>query len=364
MKITEKYRPRDLSEVAAQKTAIALIENSIARSGLAGSSWWLSGATGTGKTTIAMILAEEFTQTEFTITEIVGRDVSVDDLREYERSMAFFPMGKGRCLVINEAQDLSDAAVSLLLSLVEKVNKSKHDMIVFTAMVDVLELKNDPMNRWRALTGRCNQVNLADTDSPVFRQEVVEYLEGVAASEGIHGADIQSLCEKSGWSIRATLNALDMQVRIPDTPVVDDIEDCPATRGVEFVVPRITIAGWVDPETATSEDERGKIIERNKEIFDSVLADTPAKPPVNSESGTVINPSRIMVAKNGYVVKDRATTFTISPLGGQWRLTLTNHATKSLKGGRKQKLFGSLEEIESAYKCLKGLAGFVSNQSN
>ena len=63
------------------------------------------------------------------------------------------------------------------------------------------------------MTGRCNQVDLADTDSPVFRQEVAEYLEGIAATEGVHGIDIQSLCEKAGWSIRATLNALDMQER-------------------------------------------------------------------------------------------------------------------------------------------------------
>ena len=213
MKITETYRPRTLSEVAAQKTAISQIENSIARSGLAGSSWWISGATGTGKTTIARILAEEFTQTDFTVYEFVGRDISVDDIREYERRMAFCPMGKGRCLIINEAQDMSDSVVTLLLSLVEKVNASKYDMIVFTAMVDVLELKHDPMNRWRALTGRCSRVDLAETDSPVFRQEVVEYLEGIAASEGIFGADVQSICERAGWSIRAALNALDMQER-------------------------------------------------------------------------------------------------------------------------------------------------------
>jgi replication-associated recombination protein RarA len=142
MKITEVYRPRRLSEVAAQKSAVMRIENAVARRGLAGSSWWISGATGTGKTTIARILAEEFCGTDFTIVEFVGRDLLVDDIREYERRMALTPMGGGRCLVINEAQDLSDMSVSMLLSLVEKINESKYDMVVFTAMVDVLEKKN------------------------------------------------------------------------------------------------------------------------------------------------------------------------------------------------------------------------------
>jgi replication-associated recombination protein RarA len=229
MQITEVYRPRRLSEVAAQKSAVVRIENSVARRGLAGSSWWISGATGTGKTTIARILAEEFCGNDFTVIEFVGRDLLVDDIREYERRMAFTPMGGGRCLIINEAQDLSDMSVSMLLSLVEKINESKYDMVVFTALVDVLENKNDSMNRWRALVGRCNQVKLADTDSPVFRQEVVEYLEGVAANEGIRGVDVQGLCEMADWSIRAALNALDMQDRYAAPPVVAESAVKPVT---------------------------------------------------------------------------------------------------------------------------------------
>ena len=123
-------------------------------------------------------------------------------------------MGNGRCLIINEAQDLSDAVVSLLLALVEKIHTSKYDMVVFTAMVDVLELKNDPMNRWRALVTRCQRPNLADTDSPVFRQEVVDYVSGIAAQEGIRAVDVEELCEKAGWSIRAAVSALDLLERV------------------------------------------------------------------------------------------------------------------------------------------------------
>ena len=293
---------------------------------------------GTGKTTVARILAEEYTQTDFTIVELVGRDVSVDDIREYERHMAFCPMGKGRCLIINEAQDLSDSAVSLLLSLVEKVNGSKYDMIVFTAMVDVLELKNDPMNRWRALIGRCNHVEFADTDSPVFRQEVVEYLEGVAAMEGVHGVDLQTLCERAGWSIRAALNALDMQER----------------RAPEMIhVPSVVIDGVVRQPLPVP-----------VEVFD-IPDEMPGGYKTVRQAAPVITPSRVVVTKSGFTVKDRATTFSISSLGRRWRVTLTNHMTKAyVKGGRLQKFYDTLEEVESAYKCLKRLAAFVSSHAN
>lgn len=248
MEITEKYRPKKLSEVVGQTTAIRQIERVISSRGLAGSSWWLTGATGTGKTTIARILAEQFAENEYTIHEFVGRDVTVDDIRAYEDRMAFRPMGNGRCLIINEAQDLSDAVVSLLLALVEKVKASKYDMIVFTAMADVLELKNDPMNRWRALVGRCCQPELAEIDSPIFRQEVVEFLEGVAAQEGIKAVDLEKLCEKAGWSIRAALSALDMREREGET----EHEEIPPCQNHTFKVPALKIVVpnkmWNDPK--------------------------------------------------------------------------------------------------------------------
>lgn len=211
MKITETYRPNSFSQVIAQTTSVRQIQSCISRNGYAGSSFWLTGETGTGKTTLAQIMANEFcSDNEFTITEVIGRDVTVEFVRDYDKRMNYKPMGTGRCLIINEAQDLSDSVVSLLLALVEKINRSAHDMIIFTAMVDVLEIKNDPMNRWRALQGRCSVIELADSSSPLFRQDVVEYLEGVAAQEGIRGADIIGFCEKACWSIRQALNLLDM----------------------------------------------------------------------------------------------------------------------------------------------------------
>ena len=86
--ITEKYRPRNLSDVVGQKTAIRQIERVIKARGYAGSAWWLAGSTGTGKTTIARILADEITNNGgFTIHEFVGRDISVDDIHQYKERM-------------------------------------------------------------------------------------------------------------------------------------------------------------------------------------------------------------------------------------------------------------------------------------
>ena len=54
----EQYRPREWSEIVGQEKVIARIRQ-IAKRGLAGRAYWLSGQSGTGKTTIARLIAAE-----------------------------------------------------------------------------------------------------------------------------------------------------------------------------------------------------------------------------------------------------------------------------------------------------------------
>ena len=58
MQLHEQYRPRCLDEVVGQDRAIARIQRLAAR-GLAGRAYWLSGQSGTGKTTLARLIAAE-----------------------------------------------------------------------------------------------------------------------------------------------------------------------------------------------------------------------------------------------------------------------------------------------------------------
>ncbi len=58
MTLTEQYRPKTWADVVGQDKAIARIQ-ALAKRGLAGRAFWIAGASGTGKTTIARILARE-----------------------------------------------------------------------------------------------------------------------------------------------------------------------------------------------------------------------------------------------------------------------------------------------------------------
>ena len=54
----EQYRPRTFDEVVGQDKAIGKVE-ALRKRGLAGRAYWISGQSGTGKTTIARLIAAE-----------------------------------------------------------------------------------------------------------------------------------------------------------------------------------------------------------------------------------------------------------------------------------------------------------------
>lgn len=53
----EQYRPRSWSEVVGQDKALGQLEALRSRGGLAGRAYWVSGQSGTGKTTLARLIA-------------------------------------------------------------------------------------------------------------------------------------------------------------------------------------------------------------------------------------------------------------------------------------------------------------------
>lgn len=55
----EKYRPRKLSEVMAQTRVCEMLQARIDRGALGGNAYLITGASGTGKTTLAHIIARE-----------------------------------------------------------------------------------------------------------------------------------------------------------------------------------------------------------------------------------------------------------------------------------------------------------------
>ena len=120
MQLQEKYRPTDLKSVIGQDKAVRKIRTLEAR-GLTGRAFWISGASGTGKTTIARIVAG-LVADEVCTVEVDGGELTTGTLDDFERSMHLYGMGKpGRAFIINEAQGLSKRAIRRLLVLLEPI---------------------------------------------------------------------------------------------------------------------------------------------------------------------------------------------------------------------------------------------------
>jgi replication-associated recombination protein RarA len=78
--LTEQYRPKDWSDVVGQDKVVNRLL-ALRRRGLSGCAYWLSGQSGTGKTTIARLIAAEVAEA-FCVQEVDAAGLTVAALRE------------------------------------------------------------------------------------------------------------------------------------------------------------------------------------------------------------------------------------------------------------------------------------------
>lgn len=120
MQIAEKMRPRTYAELLGQDRALAALECVRRLNGhLGGQVFWLAAPSGTGKTSLARLIANEVAG-DGLIHETTGGALSVGDLDKLADTWRLRPMfGTGYALIVDEAHLLSKAVIGRLLSLLE-----------------------------------------------------------------------------------------------------------------------------------------------------------------------------------------------------------------------------------------------------
>jgi DNA polymerase-3 subunit gamma/tau len=159
MQLHEQYRPKQWREVVGQEKAIAKIEV-LRRRGLAGRAFWISGQSGTGKTSIARLIAAEVAD-DLNIEEIDAGDLTAERIRDIDRTQWSKCLGErgGRAFILNEAHGLRAAIVRRLLCLFEPI--PAHVVWVFTTTVEGQEKLFDDMDDATPLLSRCTKLELS-----------------------------------------------------------------------------------------------------------------------------------------------------------------------------------------------------------
>jgi len=83
--LTEHYRPKTWQDVVGQDKVVNRLL-ALRRRGLSGRAYLLSGQSGTGKTTIARLIAAEVAE-KFCVQKVDAAGLTVAALRELERDM-------------------------------------------------------------------------------------------------------------------------------------------------------------------------------------------------------------------------------------------------------------------------------------
>lgn len=199
----EKYRPRTLAEVVGQPKAVKQIE-SVGDPG--GKSYWISGASGTGKTTLAKIIASLIADDWF-VTELDATALTPAKLRDIEQSMAMFGGGKGgRAYLVNEAHGLRRDTIRQLLVLLERLHQ--HVCVVFTTTKDGQDSLFEDEADAHPLLSRCVVLTLTNQGlAKPFAKRVL----AIALAEGLDGqpeAAYIKLAQKHKNNMRSMLQAV------------------------------------------------------------------------------------------------------------------------------------------------------------
>ena len=204
-----KYRPGKLGDVLGQGQVVQSLQSLIA-SRNPGHSYLFTGPSGTGKTTLARILARQFGCEPNNILEAdAATNNGIDSMREITAALRYHGFGASpsKGIIIDECHSLSKPAWQSLLKTVEEPPPHVYIFFCTTEAGKVPE----------TILTRCHNYTL----KPLRHDDVMDLLEDVAEKESISATDkvLALVANACSGSARQALVMLSM---VRDCATVDE----------------------------------------------------------------------------------------------------------------------------------------------
>ncbi len=223
-----KYRPNALADVVGQSQVTEVLRRSLEQGKIA-HAYLLTGPKGTGKTSIARIMAHEINQLPYTGEEthldIIEIDAAsnngVEDVRELREKVQIAPVSAAKKVyIIDEVHMLSKAAFNALLKTLEE--PPAHVVFVL-ATTDLHKVPSTIISRTQHFAFHS-----------IGPSDLTAQLKKIASSEGMKITDdaLQAIAERGDGSFRNSISLLDQLSSFADSEKGITLEFVQETLGL------------------------------------------------------------------------------------------------------------------------------------
>jgi DNA polymerase-3 subunit gamma/tau len=236
--ISRKYRPKKFKEVAGQQPIVQTLLNSL-KSGRVAQAYLFCGSKGTGKTTLARILAKALNCQQpqadgepcnqcsscqdiaaarsLDVLEIDGAsNRGIDDIRKLNETVGYAPaLGQYKIILIDEVHMLTKEAFNALLKTLEE--PPKHVKFFFAT--------TEPHKVLPTILSRCQRFDLRRLSMDAIKEKLRRVLDEMGVQ--MEKSALHCLAERADGSLRDAESLLDQLISYGKSPLsLQVVEEC------------------------------------------------------------------------------------------------------------------------------------------